>query len=85
MDGTPITDTSMWRGGQPDAPGQNCGYFMKGHSLIDDGNCGAALSFICEVDKGREDFFNMILASLSEYPKIDQNRDKNTKISSKLH
>ena len=53
LDGTAITDTTMWNAGQPGRTDEECGFFLDNVDLIDDGGCSIPLSFICEVERGK--------------------------------
>ena len=54
-DDSALTDGSMWNPGQPSWAGHHCGFLHDNINFLDDGNCNAEFSFICEVDEGRWD------------------------------
>ena len=53
LDGTLMTDSSLWQPGEPNHGEHDCGYVPAHLDLIHDGSCTLTLSYICEVAPGK--------------------------------
>ena len=70
LDGTLLTDTSMWYPGQPNHDSHAC-VNIHPDNLLADWLCSVPFSFLCEVETGKLDFWLSYRAIISYIDLLD--------------